>query len=63
MVHVCHPNTQEAEAEGSEVQGQPWLHSEFEVTLGYMRPCLKKKKKITVVFNLEKMLNMPMCAV
>ena len=41
MVHICHPSTWEMEAGGSGVQGHPWLHSEFEASLGYMRPCLK----------------------
>lgn len=30
--------------EGSEVQGQPQVHRQFQATLGYMRPCLYKKK-------------------
>jgi hypothetical protein len=28
MVHACNPSTQEAEAEESQVQGQPGLHRE-----------------------------------
>jgi hypothetical protein len=35
VVHACNLSTQEAEAEGSRVRGQPGLHS---------RPCVKKKK-------------------
>lgn len=35
------PSTQEVKTEGSEVYGHLWLHSEFEVTLGYMNTCLK----------------------
>ena len=31
-------------ARGSEDQGRHWLHSKFEASLGYMRPCLKNKK-------------------
>lgn len=34
----------EVEAEISRVQGQPQLHSKFEVSLGYTRPCVEKKK-------------------
>jgi hypothetical protein len=26
-------------------QGQPLLHSKFQVSLGFMKPCQKKKKK------------------
>lgn len=33
------------EAETSEAQGHPWLHSKFKVSLGYIRPHLKGKKK------------------
>jgi hypothetical protein len=32
-------------AGGSEVQGHPWLHSEFEASLGFLRPHLKTKTK------------------
>jgi hypothetical protein len=38
VVHACNPSTQETEAEGLEMQGQPRLHSE---TLS------QKKKKLT----------------
>jgi hypothetical protein len=34
----------------SGVQGHPWLYSEFEASLGYMRPC-PKKIKITHDYN------------
>jgi hypothetical protein len=37
---VAHPRTQEVEAGGSEVQGDPWLHSEFKTSLEYIRPCV-----------------------
>jgi hypothetical protein len=44
VVHACNPNTLEFEARGSQVQGQPEIHSEFQVSLSYIvRPCLKKK--------------------
>lgn len=33
------------EAERPVVQDHPWLSSEFETNLGYMRPCLKKNEK------------------
>lgn len=36
---------QETEAVGSGVQGHPWLLSKFEVSPGYRRFYLKKKKK------------------
>lgn len=29
---------------GPGVQGQPWLHREFEASLGYVRVCLKRAK-------------------
>lgn len=29
--------------EGSELQAHPYLQSESEVSLGYLRPCLKRK--------------------
>lgn len=32
----------EAEAEETGVEGHTWLHSEFETSLGYLRPSLKK---------------------
>lgn len=47
VVHPCNTCTPEAEAGGSEVQSQPWLHSESEASLGYVRSCpnLKKQNK------------------
>jgi hypothetical protein len=48
VAHACNPSTQEAEAEGSQIQGQPILHSEFQVSLGYrVRHCLKINQKKT----------------
>lgn len=35
----------EVEAVKSGVQGHPQLRSELEVSLGYMRPCLRKPKE------------------
>lgn len=34
--HAYNHSNPEEEAEGSEVQGRPLLHSEFEASLGYM---------------------------
>lgn len=42
---INNPSTPKVEAEGLEVQGDPWLYQEFKARLGYMRLCLKKKKK------------------
>ena len=36
--HACNPNTWEGEAGRSDIQSPPQLHSEFEVSLSYMRP-------------------------
>lgn len=33
-----HPATQEVEAEGLGIEGQPQLQSKFEASLSYMRP-------------------------
>lgn len=41
IVHVYDPSTWEAEAE---VQGHPWLYSEFTTSLDYMSISRKKKK-------------------
>lgn len=35
--HTCHLSTLEVGAEGSGVQGHPWLHEELEASLGYLR--------------------------
>jgi hypothetical protein len=40
--NAYNPCTQEGEREAP---GQPQLHSEFEASLGYKRPCLKEKYK------------------
>lgn len=37
-VHTCNPSMWKVEAAGSEVLGYPQLHTEFEVSLDYMRP-------------------------
>lgn len=38
-------NTWEGEVQGSEVQGYPWQNSEFQASLNYMNPYLKKQTK------------------
>lgn len=45
VAHLDHLNTQEAETGGwSGVQGKPEPHSEFQVSLGVMRPCQNTNK-------------------
>lgn len=46
VVYTCSHNTWEAEAVGlPQVQGQRWIHREFQASLGYrVRLCLKNKK-------------------
>lgn len=41
---VAHPSALDVEVEGSEVQGHSQLHNEFEVSLGYLRVHLDKRK-------------------
>lgn len=36
------------EAGGSGDEGQLGLHHEFEANLGYVRPCLKERRKKTI---------------
>lgn len=48
VTHTCNSSTQEVEAAGSGIQGHPWLHSEFESSLGYVKLCLKNKKGAVV---------------
>jgi hypothetical protein len=44
--HTCNPNTQEAEAQRSQVQYQLELHYEVEASLGFIvRPLFQEKKK------------------
>lgn len=40
---TCNPGTLDVKARRSRVQGHPWLR-EFEVSLDYMRCCLKEKE-------------------
>jgi hypothetical protein len=42
--HTCNPRPRDTEAGELGVEGQPWLHSELEVSLGYLRPCHKTTK-------------------
>lgn len=44
VVHVYNLSSWDLKAEGSEIQGHPWIHIELEASLGYVeRPCLRKK--------------------
>lgn len=43
MTHNCNHSAWKIEARKSEVTGQPWVQSEFETCLGYMRSCLITK--------------------
>jgi hypothetical protein len=45
MFYTCKPRAPEVEAGRPELQGYPWLHTEFEASMEYTKPCLKKKKK------------------
>lgn len=41
---ICNPSAQEVQAGGLGVQAHPQLHREFDASLGYKRPFIKKKK-------------------
>lgn len=41
VVHVYNTSSQEVEAGGSGIEGYLQLHSKFETSLVYMRPCLE----------------------
>lgn len=43
-VPVYNPSVLEMEAGRPEIQGHPWLPSEFEMSLKYLRPCCKKSR-------------------
>lgn len=45
VAHGHKPTTWEIEAKGPGVQGYPCLYSQLDVSLGYMRACLKKGRK------------------
>lgn len=38
------PNTHEVKIGETRVPGHPWVHSQFEANLGYLRPCVTKKQ-------------------
>lgn len=42
---VDDPSTREAGSRRSRAQGQPWLQSKLEASLGYIRPCQKKRER------------------
>lgn len=43
IVHKYNPVLEGREVEGLGILGYPWLHSKFEVNLGYIRLCPRKK--------------------
>lgn len=43
VVHTCNPHTLKMEARELEIQGHPWVYSEVEVSLVYMKLPQKKK--------------------
>lgn len=47
MVLACNPSTWEVDTGRADVQGQPQVHSEFEASLIYMKPCLKSTREIS----------------
>lgn len=49
VVHPCNFISGRVERGGSEVQDLPWLHREFEISLGYMRPLSKTNKQKTKI--------------
>jgi hypothetical protein len=56
MVHTSNHCTQEIEAGGAGVEGQPGFHNEFQASLGYIaRSCLKQQqgmRMITAIYKL-----------
>jgi hypothetical protein len=45
VTHAYNSSTPEAEAGGIQIQGQLWLHRQFQTSLGYrVKPCLKKEE-------------------
>lgn len=42
VIYFC--NSKEVEAGGQGVQGQLWLHNEFQASLGYMKPSLNNNQ-------------------
>lgn len=50
VVHICNSQDPGSRGRRIRVQGHPQLHSKFKASLGYMRPCLGKKKRGYPVF-------------
>lgn len=50
--HACNQSILEVEAERSKAQNHPQLVIEFEVSLSYMRPCLRKKKSFSTIHKI-----------
>ena len=46
VVHTLDPSILVVEAGGSRIQGQSGLYSEFQASLGYLRPCFKQARKL-----------------
>jgi hypothetical protein len=46
-IQACNPSIQQAEAGGSQVQGQPGVHSQFKASLGYTVRSVSKTKTKT----------------
>lgn len=44
MAYSYNPSTGEVKTGRLKVQAHPWLHSEFKISLPFMRPCLKGGK-------------------
>jgi hypothetical protein len=57
VVHAHNPSIPEVKAEGSQVQGQPWLHNEFKATWGYIEKLYLKKKYKESISSLLKCLS------
>lgn len=55
VTQVCNLGPQEVEVGGSGVQGQLQLHSEFEVSLAYLKTLSQKTKlrAVMYIFNLS----------
>lgn len=45
VVNACNPNTSETRTGVSEVQGHPWLHSKFQVSLSHINTISKQTNK------------------
>lgn len=52
-VHPCALGTWELEAGGLEAQGHPLLHSEFQASLGHMRPCFQNQPNKTLATEMH----------